>query len=208
MDHFFGERRMIRKMFVLAGMAVVFGVGAPAMAGGCKGCDKVAKAGDGFCCGKGKAFGVELTSKKLHDALAGKKMDAYGVECAGCKSALKTNGKCDHCKVAAADGKMYHSMVAHAIAKGKPYTAEKAAHCGSCKTAFGADGFCTGCNAGFVAGRMFTDKESYDGAKTALMTLVKAVATSQKCATCAVAMVTDGTCSHCKASFKDGKKVG
>ena len=63
---------MFRTMFSLLAVAAVVGMSTPALAGGCKGCAKVAKSGDGFCCGKGKAFGVKLSSKKLYAALAGR----------------------------------------------------------------------------------------------------------------------------------------
>ena len=198
---------MLRTMVALLGAVVIVGAATPVMAGGCKGCDKVAKTGDGFCCGKGKAFGVELASKKLYTALAGKKIDIENIRCPGCKTAAKTSGKCSHCNVGIADGKVFHSSVSHTLAKGKPMTAEKAAHCDSCKTAFKDNGRCTGCSVGFVAGRSFKDNKVYEAAVAALKTLVAAVYTAKKCEACAVAMVTDGECTFCKLKFKDGKKI-
>lgn len=199
---------MVRTILTLVCGLAVLGMAAPAQAGGCKGCQRVAKAGDGFCCGKGKAFGVELTSRKLYDAIAGKTVDTDKMKCHGCKKAAKTNGTCSHCKVGVADGKLYHSLIAHKIAVGTPYAAEKAAKCSSCKSAHEHNGFCTGCNAGFVAGRLFKTKETYDAALAAHTTIVKAAKASSHCEACAVAMVTDGSCAHCNVSFKDGKKTG
>ncbi len=178
------------------------------MAGGCKGCDKVAKEGEGFCCGKGKIFGVELASKKLYTSLAGHKFDLENVKCPGCKAAAESNGRCDHCNVGASGGKFYHSSIAYALAKGAPVSAKKAAMCAGCKTAHADDGFCTGCGVGFVAGRMFKGKEIHGAALAAYKTIGKAVVTAKKCESCAVAMVTDGTCADCKVSFKNGKKEG
>ena len=203
-----GENSMMRAMLTLASVMAVVGAGAPAIAGECKGCDRIAETGEGFCCGKGKIFGVELTSRKLFDSLGGKKFEADKIKCPGCKLAAEKSGTCDDCKVAAAHGKFYHSMVAHALAKGKPYTAEKAAHCSECKSAYEDNGFCTGCSVGFVAGRMFKGRESYDTASEAHKTIVTAINASKKCEACAVAMVNDGTCETCKIEFKDGKKVG
>lgn len=197
---------MIRNLMVLGCVLAFAGAANPALAG-CKGCDKVAKSGEGFCCGKGKIYGVELTSKKLFKALEGHSINKSEMKCAGCKKAAETNGKCEHCNVSITNGKAFHSNVSYVLAKGIPVSAEKAAACGGCKTAHKDNGFCTGCSVGFVAGRLFADKDSYNAAKAALTTLVKAATASTKCAACAVAMVTDGECEHCKVSFKDGKKT-
>lgn len=201
---------MLRAMLTLASVFAVVGAGSPAVAGGCKGCDLIAKKGEGFCCGKGKIFSVELTSRKLYDALAGKDIDTDKIKCPGCKLAAEKSGKCDHCKIGAAQGKLFHSMVAYALAKGTPVHADTVAHshCIGCKTAYKDNGFCKDCAVGFVSGRAFKGKESYDAALAANKTLVKAVEASKKCEACAVAMVTDGSCPHCNVSFKEGKKTG
>ena len=204
-----GERIMIRAWLVL-GSAVAMAAGsAPAMAGGCKGCDKVAKEGAGWCCEKGKVFGMPLASKPLYEALAGRGMKKVYMEsrCEGCRTAAMNNGRCEHCKLGGAYRQLYGSPFAHAVALGEPYSADKAAHCGGCKKAHAGNGFCTGCGVGFVAGRMFKEKDGYDTALAALKTIMRAVATSQKCAACAVAMVTDGSCTKCNISYKDGKKT-
>ncbi len=199
---------MLRAMLTVAGVIAAVGAGAPAMAGGCEGCDLVAKKGEGFHCGKGLVYGVELTSKKLFEALAGQKVEADKIKCPGCKYATKTNGICSHCKVGAAGGKLYHSMLSHKLAKGLRYSEKKVSLCGGCKTAYRQHGRCTGCNVGFVSKRMFKDQADYDVALAARKTLVAAVEVSKKCETCAVAMVTDGKCAKCNISFKDGKKSG
>lgn len=204
-----GERIMIRALVVL-GSAVAMAAGsAPALAGGCKGCNKVAKDGQGWHCNKGQVFSVPLTSKPLYDALAGKGIKKVYMEtkCEGCRTAAMKNGRCEHCNLGGAYRKLYGSPFAHTIALGEPYAADKAAKCGGCKKAHANNGFCTGCSAGFVAGRMFKEKDGYDTALEALKTIMKAVATSQKCAACAVAMVTDGTCTKCNISYKEGKKT-
>ncbi len=194
---------MLRNLMMLACVAGLVVVASPALAGDCAGCTKVSDSGDGFCCGKGLAFGVNLTSQNLYKALVGEKVDAAKIECKGCKKAAGEGGSC--CGKSFAHGNAYKSPVAFKLAKGEAYTAKKAEHCSNCKKAFGDDGFCSGCNAGFVAGRIFKDKESYDAALGAHKVLAKAAAS--KCEACAVAMVTDGTCDHCKVSFKDGKKI-
>ncbi len=201
---------MVRRMLLIVGAVALFGATAPALAGSCKGCDKIAKGGDGFCCDKGKAFGVELTSQKLYDALAGTKVDAAMAEkcpCPECRKAIKTNGKCDRCRLVA--GKMYKSPVSYALAKGTPMSAELVAacpkRCDQCKTAFKGDGRCEKCGVGFVAERMYTGEKDHTAALAAYKTLQKSAKVAAKCADCAVAIVTDGPCNSCKVSFKDGK---
>lgn len=199
---------MVRTMLTLVASVALFGAAVPAMAGGCSGCAKVAKSDDGFCCGKGKAFGVKVSSKKLYAALAGHKIDAKDIKCPGCKKAAKTNGSCEHCGVAAANGKFYHSKVSYVLAKGKPMSAKEAGHCSGCVSAHKSNAFCAGCNAGFVAGRVFRGKDVHQAALAAFKTLTKAAEAATKCEACAVAMVTDGKCAHCNVAFKDGKMAG
>jgi hypothetical protein len=198
---------MLRVMSTLVLVTAMLGFAAPATAHDCKGCQAIGKKGDGFCahCGKGKVFGVDLTSQKLYDATAGKEVQIDEMKCAGCKKAAATNGSC--CGKSFAHGKAYHSPVGYTLAKGKPYTEAKAGHCPGCRDAFASHGFCTGCNVGFVAHRLYKDKESHDAALAAHQTLVKAAEISKKCEACAVAMVTNGKCDHCNVSFKDGKPV-
>ena len=198
---------MIRNVMVMACALALACTASPAIAG-CKGCDKVAKSGAGFCCGKGKMFGVELTSKKLYTALAGKTLEKDKIQCEGCKKAAEINGRCEHCKVSIANGKAFRSQVSYSLAKGTPVSADKAASCGGCKIAQKDSGFCTGCSLGFVAGRIFSDQKVYDAAKTAFATLVKAASAATKCVGCAIAMVTDGKCPSCNLSFENGKVQG
>lgn len=172
---------------------------------GCPGCDKVATSGEGFHCDKGEIYTVKLGSEKLYKALAGHAVDPASMKCAGCKAAALTSGTCAHCNVGIANGKAYHSMVSHTLAKGELVDAEHAAKCKGCTVAFEGNGKCTGCNVGFVAHRMFKGDEDFKAAKSAHAILAKAAAS--KCEACAIAMVTDGKCEHCKVSYKDGKKV-
>ena len=200
---------MLRKVCLVLGALAVAGLVSPAMAGDCPVCKKVADEGEGFCsdCGKGLAYGVKMASKTLYDALVGVNIKQDKMTCPGCQAAAKKNGWCDHCNVGLAGGKAYKAPVAYYLAKGKPTTAEKAAHCGDCKVAFAKNSFCTGCNAGYVAGRVFKDRPNYDTALNAHKTLRKAAETATKCEQCAVAMVTDGTCEHCNVSFKNGEPI-
>lgn len=195
---------------MIVSMASLLALTAPALAGACKGCTKVAKTGEGFCCGKGMAFGVELGSKKLHAALVGSKVDpaqAAKCPCDDCKKAIKTNGKCDKCKFVA--GKLYPSPVSYTLAKGTPISAELVAacpdRCAQCKIAHKENGRCEQCGVGFVAGRMYDNTEDHEAALVAYKTLTKAAQIAKKCVDCAIALVSDGTCEGCNVSFKNGK---
>lgn len=201
---------MLRKtLVVLLAMGAV-GFGLRAIAG--EGCDEHATlARDSGAQGDYVVFGIEIKSEKLRKALAGFEMDESKIRCPGCKAAMKTDGRCEHCHVSMAHGKAYRSPVAYALAKGKPVTEEQVKSCpekcDECVKAYGENGFCKGCGVGFVAGRMFSNEEDYDAAKAAYATLTRAVKASDSCEGCAVAMVTDGTCDQCKVDFKDGKLV-
>jgi len=200
---------MLRTTVALVSVLAFAGFQAHAVAGGCEGCAKVAKTGDGFCCSKGKAFGVDVKSKKLYEALAGHKVDLEKHPCPGCRTAGKTNGSCTHCKTYAVDGQVFHSAVAYALAKGKPMPKELVEacpkRCDGCRKAHATNGRCEKCNVGFVADRMFEGEEDYNVALAAYKTLEKAAQAADQCEACAVAMVTDGGCEKCNVKFKDGK---
>ena len=200
---------MLKKMTVVMCAAAMLVLASPLQAGdGCAGCKKVSDSGQGFCCGKGKAYGVDMTSQKLFDALEGHKVEsADAIKCGGCKEAVAKDGTCDHCKVGSVANTLYHSMVAYRLAKGAYLSADKAPTCDACKVANADNGFCSGCSVGFVANRLHKDKESYTAALASFKTLTKASKTAEKCELCAVAMVTDGACDACKVSFKDGNPV-
>jgi len=200
---------MVRTTVALLSIAVFAGFQAPVRACECPGCAKVAETGEGFCCDKGKAFGVELTSKELYDALVGHKMDLEKHPCPGCRNAGKHNGHCAHCGTYAVNGEVYHSPVAYALAKGKPMPKELVEacpkRCDGCMKAHATNGRCEKCNVGFVADRMYESKDDYESALAAYKTLEKAAQVATHCVGCAVAMVTDGTCDQCHVKFKDGK---
>ena len=197
----------MRKLAVLSfAVAALVVAGAPAYAG-CDSC-KLAKAADGWCdgCKVGFFDGVTIKSKKLFDAVAGKKVDAQAMKCSGCAKAAKQDGACDHCGVAFAGGKAYKSKVAQTLALGKAAQPDKLA-CSMCQKNSKDYGWCDGCKVGLVGNRAFTDKQAYSHAVAARKVLLAAAKTAEKCPACAVAMVSDGTCSACKVSFKDGQKV-
>lgn len=144
----------------------------------------------------------------MSPALAGPK------DCTCSAVKAKGDGWCAHCKEGMVCGmdvkseKLYKAMEKSAyhaaIAKGEMVKAADC-KCADCKKMLEGhkDGWCKKCNAGMVAGHVFKDKASYEKAEDAMKVLRKADKT--KCGGCAVAMVEDGKCSHCKVSYKDGK---
>ncbi len=182
---------------------------------GCKGCDQIKASGEGFCdhCNAGSIFGVKLKNRAVYDLLAGdsaKFEKAQHSKCAGCASAAKNNGQCRHCNVFVADGKVFKTAAAQAIAKGTPVTAEmktRMASCKSCTSQLAHDGYCTGCSVGFVANRMFKNKTDYDAAQKAHALVAHVAKDASPCKGCLKAQLSNSSCAHCNVSFIDGKPV-
>lgn len=181
----------------------------PAANAGCEGCEKIKADGQGFCehCSQGMIYGVTVKSEKVYKTLAGAPIDKAAMasmKCDGCKAAMLKNGVCEHCHVGVADGHLYHSMYAHTLATGKLMPAEKIS-CPSCKEHHADGGYCSGCGVGFVGGRAYKGEEAYEAAQEAHEIVAKAAAA--KCEQCSVAMLTDGECEKCHATYEDGEKV-
>ena len=201
---------MLRKL--LMGMCV-FGVCAflipHAVASDCS-CKAIAKAKQGFCdaCNKGQIFGEKLTSHKLYEALHGLNVETAKMKCSSCKRMAKKNGECVSCKVGFAHGRMYLSPVAHSIALGKPYSAEKASKCSTCKKAHTKHSFCSTCDVGFVNGRLYRSINNHVHALQSRDVVRSAIRMSKNCEDCAVAMVTHAKCEKCDVSFdKSGRAI-
>lgn len=171
---------------------------------------KTAKIENGWCpqCKVGYVAGVATKSHQLYNALKGEAIaDASKIKCKLCKSALEKDATCAKCKLAYANNTKYQSMVAYRLARGTNKDPAKIT-CPTCKANLADRGWCSSCQIGLVGNIAFKDKNTYNDAVTARETLRRATKLANKCETCAVAMVTDGTCATCKISFKDGKRIG
>jgi hypothetical protein len=110
--------------------------------------------------------------------------------------------------VSFANGKMYTCNYAYVIAVGTPTSDEKVAamitKCESCaKASKSAEGgYCDQCGGGIVGGRYYKSKAAYDAAVNARKVVSKAA--TAKCEQCGAAIVKDGTCEHCKVTYKNG----
>ena len=149
-------------------------------------------------------------------ALAGPKEKGSKGDCT-CADIKKTgDGWCGHCKdgmvasIEVKDKKLYEAMkdssYAKCAEKGELVKASEI-KCADCKKNYEShkDGWCKKCNAGLVGHYMYKDKAAYEKADHCMTVLRNAA--KAKCDGCAVAMVTDNKCAHCKVSYKDGSKV-
>ncbi|MFN0137335.1 MAG: hypothetical protein ACKVS9_14625 [Phycisphaerae bacterium] len=170
-------------------------------------CCKKAAAADAWCgdCKVGFVAGEEMKSQKLHDAMKGTEVKE-APKCADCKGMAEKGGWCSKCNVGLVGGKSYKSKFAFVLARGMR-VAVADVKCDACKKNLGGHGWCDACKAGVVGNEVFKDKAQYDEAVKAHEVLETAIKASAKCDGCAVAMVSDGKCEPCKASFKDGKPV-
>ncbi|MCC7292680.1 MAG: hypothetical protein IT449_11535 [Phycisphaerales bacterium] len=199
---------MKKTAICLLALGLVFGMGATVNAE-CT-CKANEKTGSGWCtdCKHGLCYGVEVKNEDLYKALAGTKVDAKALKCEGCKAVAEKGGTCDHCKITYANGMSYGSFVSAALCCGK-MTDPATIKCEACKGA--AEGksegaYCDACKAGFVGHFAFATKTAYDAAKGAMKVLANAAKTCATCPTCAKAMVTNGTCDKCKATYLNGEK--
>jgi hypothetical protein len=170
---------------------------------------RTARVANGWCqdCKVGYVDGVKISSKKLYEALEGKSFTtASEMKCKGCKEAFAKDGVCEHCHIGFANKSAYRAMPAYCLARGEAKDPAEM-KCPQCKAYVADHGWCDHCNVGMVGNRAFKDKEAYAEAVKAREVLLAAVKAATKCETCAVAMVTDGTCASCKISFEDGKPV-
>lgn len=195
----------MRNTLILSCAALFAAVPAALAGGEC--CEKAA-AKNGWCggCKVGFYDNVQIKAQELHKALSGTEMKADDVKCPGCQEAMKADGTCEHCHVSFVKNTAYKSPVAATVAKGELVDATKI-ECADCQKAAKDHGWCDACKAGMVGNYKYSDKKAYEEAVKARIVIVKANEASEKCVPCAVAMVTDGTCDHCKITYKNGKPV-
>lgn len=201
-----------------------------AKCGGCKGAATAAAAAKGTNAktASGKAAcqkGAQCQKGVAAKTAAGKAACQKGAQCqkgiaaktaagkaacqkgAQCQKGATACANCPHGNVTIANGMAFKSPVAATLASGMPMTKTlDQMKCPDCKAAAVAGkGWCDTCQKGIVGNRVFKDKKAYDAALASHELLVKAAKVATKCEDCAVAMVTNGTCTKCNVSFKDGK---
>ena len=93
----------------------------------CEKCMLIGAGEDDYCDKhhKGSAFGVEMHSKPLFDALASTRLNREEVmKCPGCKAASEGGGHCDKCNIYIVVPRGYKSVVAYHLAKGRAVQSE------------------------------------------------------------------------------------
>lgn len=174
-------------------------------------CAEARKAGMGWCkaCRQGLALGIRFKSQPVYRLLAGEPaMKERIKKCAGCIKAARQQGTCEECRLTFAGKRVYRSVYAATLARGKVIGAKNA----KCKTCAGSiregrGGYCKDCDGGIVAGVFFKGEETFAKAVRAFKLAQIANDMAATCEGCAVAMLTDGECATCHAKYSDGKRV-
>ena len=172
-------------------------------------CDE-ARVEGGWCdtCGTGYLAGVPIRSELLFDVL-----DAHGhdiapeaITCTTCQAAIESNGFCEPCGMGWIDERAYLSRLTYHITKGqaKPISAIE---CPVCRANAAGSGWCHECGVGMVGNVAIRDRADYEHAARAYQRLLEAVRVAESCEMCAVALMSDGTCTRCKKSYMNGKLV-
>lgn len=162
---------------------------------------------DGFCekCHAAYYATLRITSKPLYETLDMHGHDVFAdrTRCPACRSLIATGGFCDACHMGFLDGKGYFSRLCYQMAKGRLLDA--ASDRRPCCEAAG--GWCDACHRGIVGNRVFDNRADYDAVRACFIVFQSAVAKSKECEWCAVAMIADGRCQHCKIEYAQGKPV-
>lgn len=174
----------------------------------CK-CD-VSKHEGGWCysCKTGYLAGVRIESELLFEVLDahGHHIDPSAIRCNICKEAIKTNSFCDKCRIGWFGKKAYMSRLTYHLTKGETRVVCDI-KCATCREGAAKGGWCKKCHVGMVGNVAIKDKTDFEHAIMAYRRLLIAVQLAKRCEMCAVALMSDGTCTRCKKTYKNGKIV-
>ena len=159
--------------------------------------------------GVGYVAGVKITSGAVFHAL-----DAHGhhvpserLHCDTCLEAHDAgNGFCETHRIGWVDSQAYLSPLTYYLARGRPVD-PAGIDCPICGKNAESHGWCASCNVGHVGHVVIEDRKEFEELERVLRILHTANETALRCETCAAVMILDGTCSKCKITYKDGKKV-
>ena len=181
---------------------------APASVTECR-CD-VYKLKGGWCskCETGHLAGVRNKSEFLFEVLDahGHDIDPSAIRCGICKEARKSNSFCDQCRRGWIDNKVYMSRLTYHLTKGEARVLSDI-KCATCREGAAKGGWCEKCRLGMVGNVAIKDKTDFDHAAEAYRRLLDAVRLSSRCEMCAVALMSDGRCTKCNKSYKNGEIV-
>lgn len=165
---------------------------------------------DGWCerCKTGYLAGVKIESASFFEALDahGHDIDPTLLRCEQCKKHFAAHGYCDQCKAGFVRKQAYFSKLTYYLARGEVKDA-RSIHCPVCRKNNEKPGWCDVCRVGMVGFHAYGDKQEFKHAARVWEILISAIDLAKECLSCALAMINDGTCLQCKASFKDGRKA-
>jgi len=153
----------------------------------------------------GYVASVEIRSHALYEALDahGHDIDPAAVTCGTCREALKSDGFCAAHRMGYVGGEAFLSPLTYQIARGRTVDPGKLA-CRVCRKNSRGIGWCETHQVG-IAGRVAIDnRQRFEEFRSAYAMLLAAVETSQRCETCAAAMVAEGYCSIHRLKYRDG----
>jgi hypothetical protein len=152
--------------------------------------------------------GVPIESALLFEVL-----DAHGhdialeaVTCPTCRAAVESDGFCETCGIGWIGGRAYMSRLTYHIFKGQTVPLGALA-CPTCRANAARSGWCERHGVGMIGNVAITDQADFRHAAKAFLRLLDAVQLARSCEMCAVALMSDGTCTRCKKTYRDGRVV-
>lgn len=164
----------------------------------------------GWCsaCEIGYLAGVRIESELLFEVLDahGHDIDPRAIRCGICKEAIESDSFCDKCRIGWIGKRAYMSRLTYHLTKGETRVLASI-KCATCNEGAAKGGWCEKCRVGMIGNVAITDKADFDRALKEYRRLLVAVRLSSHCEMCAVALMSNGTCTMCKKTYKDGEII-
>lgn len=172
-------------------------------------CDE-ARRNDGWCesGNVGYVASVAIRSRMLFEALDahGHAIDPTGIACETCRAAIASDGFCGIHRMGYVGGEAYLSPLTWHIARSRRIEPASIA-CRTCRKHTRGIGWCDRHGVG-IAGRVaIDDRRRFEEFREAYRLLLDAIEMSDRCETCAAAMVAQGYCPIHRTRFKEGRAV-
>ena len=156
----------------------------------------------------GYVAGVAIRSEMLYEALDphGHDFEPAAIACPGCRSALEHDGFCQLHRIGFVRGKGYLTPLTYHLARGRRIDPE-ALGCPVCRAHTDGIGWCGTHGVGIAGLTAVDDRREFEALSRAYEVLLAAVAMSDRCETCAAAMVADGYCPVHRARYREGERT-
>lgn len=152
---------------------------------------------------------IPIRSVLLHETLDahGHQVDPESFQCESCRKAIATDGFCEKDRIGFIGGLAYFSRLTYELARGE-WIPPEVTSCPVCrKNTEEGPGWCDDHERGMVGHTAIRDRDAYEATAKAVAILRSAIAMTERCEHCAVAMVTDTDCPYHRIFYKDGKPV-